>query len=136
MSKYRVPRVIQKNLKSIKVWFFACILLYGVVSIFLREREHHESFDHFRKVHWEVSRVGVKDYPKAMNYERKDWHDYEFIKYEAGRKGPGEQGQGVTLTDPKDIELDKILQPIEGLHVVVSDKISVNRSIKDTRPRE
>ena len=29
-------------------------------------------------------------YPVALNYERKDWHDWAFIKYENNRQGPGE----------------------------------------------
>lgn len=136
MSLFRVPRGIQKNRKSLKLWVFSFIILYAIVTIFVKEKVHHETFDHFRKVHWDVSRIGIKIYPKAMNYERKDWHDYEFMKYEASRQGPGEQGKGVKLTDPKEIELDRQLERIEGIHVVVSDKIPANRSLQDTRPRE
>lgn len=68
--------------------------------------------------------------------EKKDWHDYEFIEYEKSREGPGEQGKPFILTDPKDIELNDKLSKIEGLYAVVSDKISVNRSIPDFRPEK
>ena len=74
-----------------------------------------------------------KIYPVATNYERKDWHDWKFIEYEKNRKGPGENGKPFNLTDPADIELNDKLFKIEGLYVVVSDKISVNRSVPDTR---
>ena len=72
-------------------------------------------------------------YPIAKNYKRKDWHDWKFIEYEKSRKGPGEQGKPFKLTDPEDIKLNEKLFKIEGLYVVVSDKISVNRSVPDTR---
>lgn len=68
-----------------------------------------------------------------MIYERKDWHDWEFIEYEKSRQGPGEQGKPHVLTDPGDIELNEKLFPVEGLYAVISDKISVNRSVPDTR---
>lgn len=68
--------------------------------------------------------------------EKKDWHDYEFIAYERSREGPGEQGKPFVLTEPHDIELNQELFNEEGLYVVVSDKISVNRSIPDYRPEK
>jgi hypothetical protein len=72
-------------------------------------------------------------YPFATSYERKDWHDWKFIEYEKTRTGPGEQGKSFELTDPDEIELNRKLSEIEGCYVIVSDKISVNRSVPDTR---
>lgn len=105
--------------------------------LFSNESGHHESFDEFKQYHWDLSHIGNKMYPIVLDsYEKKDWHDYEFMKYEATREGPGEQGKSYELTDPKDIEEDKRLEDSEGLKVFVSDRISVNRSIWDTRPVE
>lgn len=75
----------------------------------------------------------LMNYPMAQNYDRKDWHDWEFIKYEAHRIGPGEQGKPFVLTDPEDIKRNEKLFETEGNFVVASDKISVNRSVPDTR---
>lgn len=72
-------------------------------------------------------------YPFAKSFERKDWHDYEFIIEEALREGPGEHGKPYELTDPEEKALNEQLVDIEGMSVIVSDKISVNRSIPDTR---
>jgi hypothetical protein len=72
-------------------------------------------------------------YPFVKNFERKDWHDYKFIEYEKNRIGPGEQGKPYKLTDPKDIKLNEELFKVEGFYVIVSDKISVNRSVPDSR---
>lgn len=111
--------------------FGICLLLLYVCEI-----NRHGTFTQFRQSRWDLSQIGIKDYPVVENYEKKDWHDYEFMKYEATRQGPGEQGKGFQLTDAKDIELDKKLTEEEGLHVVVSDRISVNRSLWDTRSTE
>lgn len=72
----------------------------------------------------------------VQKYERCDWHNYDFMNYEAGREGNGEQGKGHFLTNSSEIALDKELEKEEGLHVLVSDKISINRSLPDTRPKE
>jgi hypothetical protein len=81
----------------------------------------------------QISEIDPKKYWRATDFEKKDWHDYEFMKYEASRVGPGEQGQGFKLTDPADIKLNAEVSKIEGLSAIVSDKISVNRSVPDTR---
>lgn len=73
------------------------------------------------------------NYPVATNFERIDWHDYKFMAYELTREGPGEHGSGVVLTDPAEIKQNKELFESEGLYVLVSDKISVNRSVPDER---
>lgn len=78
-------------------------------------------------------KISVPRYPFATNYERKDYHDYEFIRMEAMRVGPGEQGQKYLLPDQRDIELNNELMRIFGFNVVASDHISVNRSIPDIR---
>lgn len=75
-------------------------------------------------------------YPFVNDFEKKDWHDYDFIAYEKSRKGPGEQGEPFTLTDPDEIKLNEKLFKDEGFFVIVSDKVSVNRSVPDTRPRQ
>lgn len=74
-----------------------------------------------------------KIYPVATNLEKIDWHDWNFIEYEKSRTGPGEQGRPFRLTDKKDKDFNKKLFRIEGLSAVVSDKISVNRSVPDIR---
>jgi hypothetical protein len=81
----------------------------------------------------ELSHIGIKNYPVAQNYERWDWNNYEFIKYERERTGNGEQGRGHQLTNPEEIEVNRKLNSEEGLFALVSDKISVNRSLWDPR---
>lgn len=133
MSAIRfASRLYQRNLRF---WCLVVLLSVILISLFSQEQTHHDSFTHFRRHHWDLSHVGRKKYPIARNYTRRDWHDYNFIDYETKRVGPGEQGQAVRLTDPE-IKLDQKLEFEEGFHVVVSDKISVNRSLPDPRPAE
>jgi hypothetical protein len=64
--------------------------------------------------------------------ERIDWHDYNFIRNEETRNGPGERS-GYVLTDADEIVENEKSQAIHGLSLVVSDKISVTRSLADPR---
>lgn len=123
----------QKPLKFLAILTgFKFIFIIGY--LYLREVNQHRTFSHFRQSHFDLSNIGIKKYPVADSYERVDWNDYKFIDYERRREGNGENGKGHRLTDPKDIELDRKLEEFEGLNVIVSDKISVNRSVRDTRP--
>lgn len=77
--------------------------------------------------------LNARMYPQAVDYSLKDWHDHEFMAYEASREGPGENGTAVFLTEPNEIKLNDELREVEGLNVLISDKISVNRSLPDVR---
>lgn len=88
---------------------------------------YKEAFDNLK------IKISVPRYPFATNYERKDYHDYEFIEMEAIREGPGEQGRKYVLTEQRDIERNNDLMKAYGLSVVASDHISVNRSLPDVR---
>lgn len=64
-----------------------------------------------------------------------DWHDYEFMKYENSRKGIGENGSQFELYHMnKTVEL--ILFEQNGFNAVLSDKISLNRSLPDIRHKD
>lgn len=68
---------------------------------------------------------------------KKDWHNYNQIAYEMQRKGPGEQGLGFGL-DPIDAKsnLKQVLYSQNGFNALVSDKISLKRSLSDIRHSE
>lgn len=129
MTKLHIRRFLRRNTKIIVVSFALATVLQLSLHYNLMKKPS-ESLELFNE---DLSMIGIQEYPVADNFGRRDWHDYEFMKYESERKGIGEQGAGLTLTDPDDIELDKKLSEEEGIHVVVSDKISLNRSVIDTR---
>lgn len=81
--------------------------------------------------------INIKEYNQSNERQRskcRDWHDYDYIELDGKRRGFGEQGEAVHLTDPAEISLNAKLYNATGFAVVISDKISVNRSIRDTRP--
>lgn len=70
--------------------------------------------------------------PKNVDNKRIDWHDYKYMKYEESRVGIGEHGKAETL-DAKDKDLEDRLFKRNGFNALLSDKISVNRSLPDIR---
>lgn len=68
--------------------------------------------------------------------EKIDWNDYEMIRLDSLRTGFGEHGEGETLKDPKEIEANYDLFNTYGMSVLISDKISLSRSIPDFRHRD
>lgn len=65
-----------------------------------------------------------------------DYNDYKYMVEQLRRVGDGENGEAVYLDDPADIERNEELYQKTGFYAVVSDKISVNRSIPDLRSAE
>jgi hypothetical protein len=128
------------SLQCYKAIFFTIIVTsFVLLNIFEMIRDQliiREKYARALGLSDDQNQIDSSRYPKAQSFDRKDWHDYEFILYEASRKGNGEQGQGYNLEDPEDIEINNKYVPREGFHVIVSDKISVNRSLHDTRPNE
>ena len=84
---------------------------------------------------WDNFSSTLSNYTKKES-EKIDWNDYELIKSDSSRRGFGEHGKGETLTDPEEIKRNDELFEIFGMSVVISDKISVNRSIPDLRHPE
>jgi polypeptide N-acetylgalactosaminyltransferase len=70
--------------------------------------------------------------PRNIQNIKIDWHDYKFIEHERNRVGPGESGSAVNV-NPNEEELNQRLFDENGYNGLVSDKISVNRSIQDLR---
>lgn len=65
--------------------------------------------------------------------KRIDWHDFNYILYEKERKGLGEGGTKAVLPD-HDLAEAQNISDIFGYNGFLSDRISLNRSVKDIRP--
>ncbi|XP_053399480.1 putative polypeptide N-acetylgalactosaminyltransferase 10 isoform X2 [Mercenaria mercenaria] len=61
-----------------------------------------------------------------------DWHNYKQIAEDEGRVGPGEQGAAVILSAEEEKQKDDLYK-VNGFNAFVSDKISLQRSLKDIR---
>ena len=68
----------------------------------------------------------------AQQLRKIDWHDYKQLAAELKREGPGEQGAAVILS-ADDERLKHDLYKVNGFNAYASDKISLDRAIKDIR---
>ncbi|XP_051858032.1 N-acetylgalactosaminyltransferase 4-like isoform X1 [Drosophila albomicans] len=68
--------------------------------------------------------------------ERKDWNDYQAMEDDKMRSGTGEHGLPAKIEDPAEKELEDKLYRMNGFNGLLSDKISVNRSLPDVRREE
>lgn len=64
-----------------------------------------------------------------------DWHDYKFIEAEKSRTGIGEHGAPAFLPPGLDDERKRLFDQ-NGFNALLSDKIALNRSVKDIRHKE
>uniref|UniRef100_U5ERV4 Polypeptide N-acetylgalactosaminyltransferase n=1 Tax=Corethrella appendiculata TaxID=1370023 RepID=U5ERV4_9DIPT len=71
--------------------------------------------------------------PRNVHQKRIDWHNYALIEEEKVREGIGEHGIKATLTNQKDILMKDKLFKKNGFNAVLSDLISLNRSLPDIR---
>ena len=132
---------ISGKLKKLELISITFILIAIIISFSLIKSYYEDQITRFRSeatLYKEaldrlIIKISVPRYPFATNYERKDYHDYDFIKMEAKREGPGEQGQRYLLIDKFDIERNNELLKAYGISTIASDHISVNRSLPDVR---
>ncbi|XP_013098327.2 N-acetylgalactosaminyltransferase 4 [Stomoxys calcitrans] len=67
---------------------------------------------------------------------KRDWHDHAAIEMEMNRVGLGEHGMPSYITDQSKKELEHELSLENGFNALLSDSISVNRSVPDVRKEE
>lgn len=72
---------------------------------------------------------------KNENMRKIDWNDYKYIEFESHRKGIGEHGEAAYL-EAEDEPQRKELFSQNGFNGLLSDRISLNRSVKDIRHKE
>ena len=107
--------------------FLSVCLVYQSVNLRNKIEENITDLEHHIN---SVSAVPIVHESTENEKDKlKDWNDYKFMVKENLRVGPGEKGEGFQLTDPDEIELNQQLLDKTGFSVVVSDKISVERSL-------
>lgn len=104
-------KVFKRKKCKIVIGLLLCGLLHTVYQFSVRHKDNKES-------------------------ELKDWNDYKFMVYENHRVGFGENGVAAILQDHDEIVENDRLYLKSGFSEVVSNKISVNRSIPDPRSME
>ena len=112
------------NVKSIKnVRFTLVVLLIGFSILIM-----YYVTDDYQELVLIKSNTVVDD--------RFDWCNYDLMEEEINRTGFGEHGAPAILTDLSEIKKNKESFKIFGMSVVISDKISINRSVPEFRDRQ
>lgn len=73
--------------------------------------------------------MGTKKNAKRIKI---DWHDYKFIEAEKLRVGTGEHGVPASLPSGLESERKQLFDQ-NGFNALLSDRIALNRSVKDIR---
>lgn len=133
-SIQKVLKMFRRPFKLFKLVLIVVLTVYSLKSFLdLDLARHHSASEILSLVENPLEILNIDVYPRVKSYEMKDWHDYEFMAYEATRVGLGENGTKVILTDSRDISKNNEALAVEGLSGHISDLISVNRSVPDTR---
>lgn len=72
---------------------------------------------------------------KNAKHIKIDWHNYKFIEAEHKRNGMGEHGAPAFLSNDMEDERKRLFDQ-NGFNALLSDKIALNRSVKDIRHKE
>lgn len=72
---------------------------------------------------------------RAASPEKKDWNDYELLNRDRSKVGYGEHGIKTFNEGVQDDEEQRLID-LNGHNVLVSDKISLSRSLPDYRSDE
>lgn len=78
----------------------------------------------------------LSGFVNKLTGKRKDWHNYKLYEEEDKRDGIGEHGIGYSLEDAENDELREKLFKENGYNGLLSDMISVNRSVADIRHKD
>ncbi|XP_074026127.1 N-acetylgalactosaminyltransferase 6 [Leptinotarsa decemlineata] len=88
-------------------------------------------------VYFEAKNIGVepqapRDVFLPVDNEKIDWHDYQQIKRDSMRVGPGEQGKPAYLSQSENENYDSLYK-VNGFNAALSDKIAIDRAVPDIR---
>ncbi|CRL06521.1 CLUMA_CG019455, isoform A [Clunio marinus] len=124
---------MKRNLITlIKLAFLASVVICLVI-LFFKSKQQPKDFYRSAKIQQHPKHGSFfSGRPKNVNGKKIDWHDYNLISDEQSRKGLGEQGKAEQLDQSNKTLQDKLFHE-NGFNALLSDKISLNRSVPDIR---
>ncbi|XP_070508754.1 N-acetylgalactosaminyltransferase 6-like [Chironomus tepperi] len=125
------PRcVIETLIVFFIIFFFTLMVMIKVIEYNNEPLRVDQNFIYFEPLSSFFRTEHNKDNIKV------DWHDYIAINLEKSRTGPGENGKGIDSVPEDEEELNQRLFDENGYYGLISDKISVNRSVADLRHKD
>lgn len=138
-------KTMRRNLTSLFKFTLLCASMV-LLTIFLYKTFHYihprsnddNSINNNRVAGAQKSQYHPRQGAFFMGYEKNakqfriDWHDYKFIEAEKLRSGVGEQGEPAFLPPGLDNERKQLFDQ-NGFNALLSDRIALNRSVKDIR---
>lgn len=123
---------MKRNLKSILKYLLFIVITALVTTIIFKLSTQFNRDGNNKSMRGKMD-IADKQLYINNNYDNKiDWHDWEFANREKQRIGIGEQGVSATLTSLNQHKYDELYK-VNGFNALLSDSISVNRSIPDIR---
>uniref|UniRef100_A0A182QDG7 Ricin B lectin domain-containing protein n=1 Tax=Anopheles farauti TaxID=69004 RepID=A0A182QDG7_9DIPT len=127
--KARMRSVVRSIIKFLYPLRYLLVIIITVILVLLFRERKQFTLD-----------IGVRHFGEHFRQqetrvlEKIDYHNYEQMQSDLLRVGPGEQGKAATLSpEESGSERQKQLYYKNGFNALLSDKISVNRSIADLR---
>lgn len=125
---------MKRNIITLVKLLFLSAIVISLVVLFIKSFRTQETSELYRSAKLQHPKHGSFFGGQLKNSKGKriDWHDYELIKLEEIKKGVGEHGKAEKL-DESEKDLQEKLFRKNGFNALLSDKISLNRSIPDIR---
>ncbi|KAJ8951726.1 hypothetical protein NQ318_012577 [Aromia moschata] len=125
---------MKRNIKSLlKFFLLSAVTVVFTVLVFRifksKQYPQHSIFDN--RINGQEP-LAPEDAILLVDNEKIDWQDYEQIKTDSLRKGPGEQGKPAFLSSSETKNYDKLYK-VNGFNAALSDKIALDRAVPDIR---
>lgn len=128
MSKVKMKR----NIKSILKYLIFVVITALVTTVIFKLSTQFNRYENDETIHRKTDFDNKQLHANKNHNNKIDWHDWKLTNIEKQRTGIGEQGVSASLSSFNRHKYDELYK-VNGFNALLSDSISVNRSIPDIR---